>query len=171
LFAVVLAYAVLIAIPFVPGVEIGLSLLMIRGADIAPVVYLATVFGLCAAFLAGRFLSYDWLHRIFMDLRLRRAGEFLERTENLSRQQRVEMLRAGLPAWLGGFAVNFRYVTLGALINLPGNSLIGGGGGICLLVGLSRLFTPWVVILTIALAVSPVPLLVILFGADFLGAK
>lgn len=49
----VLAYAVLIAIPFVPGIEIGISLMMMRGAEVAPVVYLATVAGLLVAFLAA----------------------------------------------------------------------------------------------------------------------
>jgi len=171
LFLVVLAYTVLIAIPFVPGIEVGISLMMIRGAEIAPVVYLATVLGLLTAFLAGRFMSYDWLHQLFLDLRLRRAGQFLERTKILNRQQRVEMLREGLPKWLGRFVVNFRYVTLALIINLPGNSLIGGGGGICLLAGLSRLFSPWVVSLTIALAVSPVPILVWIFGTGILGGK
>jgi len=171
LFLILCAYAILIALPFVPGIEIGLSLLMIRGAEIAPIVYLATVIGLVTAFLAGRFMSYDWLHRVFMDLRLRRASGFLVRTKNLTRTERLDMLRAGLPNWLSGFAINFRYVSLGLVINLPGNSLIGGGGGICLLAGLSRLFTPWVTIATIALAVSPVPILVWIFGTGILGAK
>ncbi|MEE9428676.1 MAG: hypothetical protein V3V25_11055 [Paracoccaceae bacterium] len=171
LFVVILAYAALIAIPFVPGVEIGVSLMMIRGTDIAPAVYLATVSGLTAAFLAGRYLSYDWLHRVLRDLHLRRACKFIERIKRKSRQDRLAMLRDTLPTWLRGGAINFRYVTLAVLINLPGNSLIGGGGGICLMAGLSRLFTPWVVILTIALAVLPVPALVWWLGVDFLGHK
>jgi hypothetical protein len=171
LLVVVLVYAILIAIPFVPGIEIGVSLMMIRGAEIAPVVYLATILGLMTAFLAGRFMSYDWLYRIFSDLRLRRACRFLEGTKYLNRRQRLEVLREGMPIWLGKYAINFRYLTLGLLINLPGNSLIGGGGGICLMAGLSRLFTPWVVIVTIAVAVSPVPLLVWFYGTGILGGK
>ncbi|MEE9387444.1 MAG: hypothetical protein V3U96_02440 [Paracoccaceae bacterium] len=171
LLIVVLVYAILIAIPFVPGIEIGVSLMMIRGAEIAPVVYLATVVGLVAAFLAGRFVSYDWLHRVLLDLRLKRACGFLETIKNLNRQQRLEMLHAALPAWLRPVAINFRYMTLAALINLPGNSFIGGGGGICMMAGLSRLFTPWGVILTIVLAVAPVPILVLWFGTGVLGPK
>jgi len=46
-------YAVLIAIPFVPGVEIGLSVLAAGGAGIAPLVWLATASGLSLAFVAG----------------------------------------------------------------------------------------------------------------------
>jgi len=171
LFIVVLAYTILIAIPFVPGVEIGLSLMMIRGPDIAPVVYLATVLGLVLAFLAGRYLSYDWLHRVFMDLHMKRAYKFIEKIKTADRLQRLDMLRSALPGWARGVAINFRYVTLALLINLPGNSLIGGGGGICMMAGLSRLFKPWVVILTIALAVLPVPALVWFTGIDILGSK
>lgn len=171
LLVVVLTYSVLIAIPFVPGIEIGISLMMIRGAEIAPIVYLATLSGLSLAFLAGRFMSYDWLHRIFMDLRLRRACAFLERTKNMGRGERLEYLRAAFPGWLGGHAIRSRYVALGLLINLPGNSLLGGGGGVCLMAGLSRLFRPWLAVLTIAVAVSPVPILVWVFGTGILGGK
>ncbi len=171
LLVVVLAYAVLIAIPFVPGIEIGVSLMMIRGSEVAPVVYLATVLGLVAAFLAGRYLSYDWLHQVLMDLRLKRACNFLERIKGMNRQQRLDTLRGVLPNWAQGFAIKFRYVMLALLINIPGNSLIGGGGGISFLAGLTRLFSPWVTVLAIAVAVAPVPLLVWLYGSGILGAK
>ena len=40
--AVLVIYAVLIAIPFVPGVEIGISVLAAGGAETAPLVWLAT---------------------------------------------------------------------------------------------------------------------------------
>jgi hypothetical protein len=64
--------------------------------------------------------------------------------------------------------VRFRYVALALLINLPGSSLIGGGGGILLLAGLSGLFLPKATFLTLALAVAPVPLLVWLIGPGIL---
>lgn len=171
LIAVAIAYAALIAVPFVPGIEIGITLMMIRGAEVAPMVYIATVAGLLAAYFIGRFVSYDWLHRVLMDLRLKRACRFLERTKDLARQQRLDMLRGWLPDWLGGVALNFRYVTLALLINLPGNAVAGGGGGICMMAGWSRLFAPWLVVLTIALAVLPVPALVWFSGIDILGSK
>ncbi|WP_170941102.1 hypothetical protein [Antarctobacter heliothermus] len=46
--------------------------------------------------------------------------------------------------------------------------MIGGGGGILFLTGLSRLFKPAAVALTVALAVMPVPLAVWVFGIDIL---
>lgn len=165
----VLAYAVLIAIPFVPGVEIGLSLLMMRGADVAPAIYLATVVGLMTAFLAGRFISYNWLRRALLDLRLKRAAAFLDRIQELPRHQRLSLLRVNLPPRIGNLAINFRYLSVALLVNLPFNTLIGGGGGICLIAGLSRLFSTWIFALTIALAVAPVPALVWIFGIKILG--
>ncbi|MGB3315212.1 MAG: hypothetical protein WBB85_12430, partial [Albidovulum sp.] len=56
------------------------------------------------------------------------------------------------------------YVLLALLINLPGNSLLGGGGGILLLAGMSRLFSPLATLATVAIAVAPVPILVYLMG-------
>lgn len=159
-----LAYALFIAIPFVPGIEIGLSLLAIEGARIAPFVYLATVSGLYLAYLAGRHLSYRWLAARLRQLSLRRAADLLEEVAPLSQKKRLARLRARLPRWAAGLAVRYRYLGLALLINLPGSALIGGGGGICLVAGLSRVFAPRPVLLTLALAVAPVPLLVWWFG-------
>ena len=51
-----------------------------------------------------------------------------------------------------------RYVVLAVLLNLPGNVVLGGGGGLAMMAGLSRLFHPLPFVLTVLLAVLPVPL-------------
>ncbi|MFV2001785.1 MAG: hypothetical protein ACC619_02270 [Paracoccaceae bacterium] len=165
----ILAYALLIAVPFVPGIEIGLSLMMIGGAPMAPAVYAATVAGLMLAYLAGRFMSYRWLRRVLLDLRLKRAAAFLERITWMPKDERLSTLRSRLPGRIGRFAINFRYISIGLLVNVPGNALIGGGGGICLIAGLSRLYSAWFMLLTLALAVAPVPALVWFFGINIFG--
>ena len=71
-----------------------------------------------------------------------------------------------LPDWLGHRLIKWRYLGLAAVINIPGNSIVGGGGGICMVAGLSRIFTPTATLVTIALAVSPVPLLIWFFGIE-----
>jgi hypothetical protein len=162
--AILLAYAVLLAIPFVPGIEVGLMLLLIRGAEIAPYVYLATVLGLVLAYAAGHLLSYRWLRQIFLDLRLPRACRMLDALEPLTAEHRLALLRKQLPWVLGALAVNYRYLLLALLINLPGSGLLGGGGGICMIAGLTRLFHPRATILTIVLAVLPFPLFFWLWG-------
>ena len=50
-------------------------------------------------------------------------------------------------------------LVLGILFNLPGNSVLGGGGGIALICGMSRLFKWQWFLLTVILVTAPVPLL------------
>ncbi len=166
LVALLLVYALLIAVPFVPGVEIGLMLLAVEGAWMAPWLYLATIAGLLYAYGAGEWLPYARLHRILADLHMRRACALLEHIHPLSREERVMLLRDSAPKWLRPFMSRYRYLFLAAALNLPGNAMIGGGGGIMFLIGLSRLFRPAAVALTLVLAVMPVPLAVWVFDID-----
>ncbi|MDI3336632.1 hypothetical protein QKW60_09455 [Defluviimonas aestuarii] len=160
--ALLLAYALLIAIPFVPGVELGLTLLMVEGAVIAPFIWAATLLGLMLAFAAGAFLPYPVLRRTLEDLRLARAASLVAALEPLDRDERLAALRDRLPRWLSPLVRSQRYVLLALLINLPGNSVLGGGGGILLLAGMSRLFSTLATFTTVALAVAPVPVVVYL---------
>lgn len=159
------AYVLLIAVPFMPGVEIGISLLMLKGAAIAPFVYIATVLGLLLAFTAGRCLPHSWLRSVLADLRLRRACALVDRLAPMSREERLVHLVASVPDWLKPLVGRWRYVLLALLINLPGTVVIGGGGGIAFTAGLSRLFRPSWTALTFALAVLPVPISVWLVGS------
>lgn len=154
----VVAYATLIAIPFVPGVELGFALMLAGGARLAPVIYLATVAGLLAAYLAGHLLPEARLRSTLEDLRLSRAAALVAAIAPLSRQERLERMQELLPSRLPAGLVRYRYVVLGLLVNLPGNSVLGGGGGILLLAGFSRLFGLTATLLTMLIAVLPVPL-------------
>lgn len=164
--ALLVGYTVLMAVPFVPGIEIGVAILLMRGADAAPWVYLATLSGLSIAFLAGHALRLRWLRAVFADLRMFRVCRFIDRVEPLSPAARLALLRSVMPGRLGRFAVRHRCLLMALALNVPGNGLIGGGGGIALVAGMSRLFTPATALVTIALAVSPVPILVMLFGLE-----
>ncbi len=154
----ILTYAGLIAIPFVPGVELGLALMMFEGPSLAPIIYAATVVGLIAAYLAGAWLPEARLRTTLEDLHLRRAADLIAGIAPLSKEQRLarmqEILPGRVPAWL----VRYRYIALALLVNLPGNSVLGGGGGILLLAGFSRLFGFGATLLTMLIAVLPVPL-------------
>lgn len=167
--ALLASYTLLLALPFVPGVEIGIALLMARGAEAAPLVYLATVCGLMLAFIAGRHVPPHAIRAVFRDLHMRRACELIDKIEPLDPPARLARLRANLPDWLGRRLTRWRYPAVGLLLNLPGNALIGGGGGIMLLAGVSGLFAPWQAALTVALAVAPVPLAVMILGPAILG--
>ncbi|MFC2967646.1 hypothetical protein [Acidimangrovimonas pyrenivorans] len=164
LVALLVAYALLLAVPFVPGVEIGLTLLLAGGAPVVLPVYLATVAGLSLAFAAGALLSHARLGRLLAVLRLPRAAQLVATLAPMERAARIDWLCSHLPGRLAPHALRHRHVLLALLFNLPGNTLVGGGGGIALVAGLSRLYAPGAFLLTVALAVAPVPLLVWLSG-------
>lgn len=157
-------YVLLMMLPFVPGVEIGLGLMAMFGAKIVPVVYLATVLALTLAFLVGRLVPPRSIAEILGTLRLKRTSDMVRRLEPLDSQQRLEFLLQRASTRIVPFLLRHRFVALAVALNLPGNALIGGGGGICLVAGFSRLFTFPQYMLTVALAVSPVPLAVLLTG-------
>ena len=157
LLLILLSYAFVIAIPFVPGVEIGLTLMAMQGAKIAPLVFLFTLIGLSLAFLAGHLLPYPLLSRFLETWGLRRTAQMVQDIAPLDLEQRTSLMKSRLPMVLGPLFVNWRYVFLAILINIPGNMVLGGGGGICFSAGLSRLFRPVWALLTLALAVAPVP--------------
>jgi hypothetical protein len=159
------AFVVLLAIPFVPGAEIGLTMLAVFGAAIAPLVYGATVLALVLAFMIGRLIPDDWLLSGLRGLRMHRAAASLETTLQLPSAARLERMLSGGSPRLLRFATRYRYLALILAVNLPGNVVIGGGGGIAMMAGASRLFSPVPYVLSVMVAVSPVPIAVTLFGA------
>lgn len=158
LLAIFITYALLIALPFVPGIEIAIALLVLRGPEFALPIYLATLGGLSLAFLAGRLVPIRSLRRLFLDLHMVRAATLVDRLAPLGPAQRVRELQRSLPRKHARFALRYRYVGLAMLINMPGSGLIGGGGGICLMAGMSGVFTPRITLPTISLAILPFPL-------------
>lgn len=160
-----MVYACLMATPFVPGIEIGVSLMLLRGAEIAPYVYLATVMGLGVAFLVGRYVPYKVIHGIFADLRLRKACQMIDSLQPLTPEQRLDHLQSALPKRFAFLLLRGRYVMLAVLLNTPGNGFLGGGGGLCLIAGLSRLFAGRYTFLCILIAVAPVPVMVWMHGS------
>jgi len=167
--ALLVLYALLIALPFVPGVELGLALMAMEGPWIAPLIYTATVSGLMLAYAVGQWLPPGLLDRLLASLNLRRARAFYAGIAPLGPSERLELLRRQAPKWLRPFVLRYRYLLVAALVNLPGNSLIGGGGGILLVAGLSRLYLPFAMALTLSLAVLPVPLAIWLFDLKIVG--
>lgn len=161
-------YAVLLAVPFVPGVEIGLALIAVLGPQIVFLVYVSTVAGLSLSFAIGRLISLKGLIRLFDDLRLERASRLLTTIEPMSREERLAFLHSRAPQRFVPFLLRHRYLSLAILFNLPGNFLIGGGGGIALIAGVSGLYSTPAFLATLALAVSPVPIAILLYGPEIL---
>ena len=166
--ALLAGYAVLLAIPFVPGAELGMSLLLMHGAAIAPFVHVSTVAGLSLAYGVGQAFATRLPCGFLARMNMPRACAFVDEMKAMTRNERLQRLKNAAPRWIGRWGLDYRYLLVALLINLPGNSLIGGGGGILMMAGMSRLFRFPALLLTIALATAPLPLAVWLFGADSL---
>jgi hypothetical protein len=158
---VVLIYILMTAIPFVPGAEIGFALIMVFGTKIVAVVYCATILALLLAFGLGRLVSEKHLAGFFRRLGSHRLENLIAEFSKLDRRQRIQYLSQSAPkAWIP-VLLRHRLLALALLVNLPGNSLVGGGGGIAMLAGISRIITFPQFVICISLAVAPVPLAVV----------
>jgi hypothetical protein len=156
------AYVLLMALPFMPGIEVGLAMMLTLGPRAAVVVYLCTVLALTLSFAVGRLVPGKVLAAFFGWLHFDRARDLLREMEPLTPRERVAFLAANAPRRIVPFALRHRYLLIAFALNLPGNALIGGGGGIAMVAGMSRLFRWPQYVLLIAAATAPVPVLILL---------
>lgn len=146
------------AMPFVPGAEIGLGLLVIFGSKVAVFVYAAMVSALTLAYLMGVLVPPVWLARFFGYVGFRRAKALVEELAQRERRERVAyLLETAPPKWVPHL-LKHRYLAMMVVLNLPGNSLVGGGGGLALAAGMSGLFRFPHFVAMLLVAVAPVPL-------------
>ena len=148
--------------------QIGIGLIAMLGPKIAPLVYVCTLAGLLLAFTIGRLIPISVLIRLSRDLHWDRLHRLLREFKPLNKKERMALLIERAPKRLVPWLLRYRYLALAVALNIPGNYLIGGGGGIALFAGLSRLFSVPGYLLTIVIAVSPVPVAVMFFGTTFL---
>jgi hypothetical protein len=156
-----LIYSLLLSLPFVPGVELGILLMCVFGKEGIVFVYLATVAGLSLAFLIGRLIPQRWI-----DSGMERLGYSKSCSNQFNEIEKMsDCISAGrkhFPSWLKSYLLKYRYITIAILVNLPGNYVLGGGGGISIACGTNRRISWKGFFVTIVLAVSPVPILVYL---------
>lgn len=157
-------YVLLMATPFMPGIELGLALMLMLGNKGALLVYLCTLVALLISFAVGRKLPPRLVYRFLSWLHLRRAAALVRQLEPLNQEQRLELLNEKAPTRIAPFLLKHRYLTIAAILNLPGNALIGGGGGIGLVVGMSKIIPFHAYTALVAVAVAPVPLWFFLQG-------
>jgi len=157
----IILFAVLMAIPFVPGIEISVALLALFGANIAIAIYAATVAALALSWLVGRLLPISSISPVFDAVGLHQARDLVWKLRPLNAEKRFEMLIHHAPKRIIPTLLNHRYLAVMVALNVPGNALIGGGGGIALLAGMSGLFSFPRFLIAVALAALPVPLFII----------
>ncbi|MEH6652289.1 MAG: hypothetical protein V7707_19880 [Motiliproteus sp.] len=160
----VILYAVLMAIPFVPGMEISLALLMVFGPTAALPVYAATVLALAISCLVGGTLPISLIAKLFGSLGLHRSRQLVLKLQFMSSKDRLNFLLKHTPKRIVPMLLKHRYIAIIVALNTPGNAVIGGGGGIALLAGISGLFTLPRFILAVSLAALPIPLVIFLGG-------
>ena len=161
-------YTFLLAIPFVPGAEIGLALIGMFGPKIVFLVYVCTLAGLLTSFIVGRLISLKALIKLFEDLHFSKPSQLLKKFELLEMEERLRFIVSESPNRLVPYFLRHRYLALAILVNIPGNIIIGGGGGIALMAGISRVYSLTGFLATLAIGVSPVPIAVLIFGTEFL---
>lgn len=113
----------------------------------------------------GRLMPATALARLLTLLRMKRAAALVACIAPLPSEARLTVLLDGAPPRTVALALRHRYMALALALNIPGNAMIGGGGGIILMAGPCRLFDPVSTVLTVIIAASPVPIAVMLFGA------
>lgn len=135
-------YLLGMCLPFVPGIELGLMLMMLFGLPGIVVVYSATQIALNLAYhLGGRF-GQGLEQRI-------QNGIHSPKTPRIIRFLMQSMRRSPALVFL-------------LLLNLPGNAMIGGAGGISALYGILRVLPPGRFFIVALLATLPVPLTLLL---------
>ena len=79
--------------------------------------------------------------------------------EPLNPEEKLDFLLETAPSKVVPYLLEHRYFMIAIILNLPGNALIGGGGGIGLVAGMSRLYPFPKYLLLVGLAITPLPLL------------
>ncbi|MEE9528164.1 MAG: hypothetical protein V3W07_10915 [Syntrophobacteria bacterium] len=159
-FAIVV-YVLWMALPFVPGIELGLALMVMLGTRGVVLVYLCTLLSLSLSFTIGRLIPLNGFARFLGWLHLHKAQDLVLQLEPLNSEEKLNFLLRTAPSKVIPFLLKHRYLTIAIALNLPGNALIGGGGGIGLITGMSRLYPFPKYILLVSLAITPLPILLL----------
>ena len=157
-------YILWMAIPFVPGIELGLALMVMLGSKGVVLVYLCTLLSLSLSFAVGRLIPLQAFARFLGWLHLRKARDLVVQLKALNSEEKLDLLLRTAPPKIVPYLLKHRYLMIALILNLPGNALIGGGGGIGVIAGMSRLYPFPKFMLLVSLAITPLPLL-FLMGA------
>lgn len=150
-----IVYTLLLAIPFIPAVELGLLIMILFGKAGCVFAYFCTVAGLSLSYSIGWFVCRYNVTKV----------QSFDK-ENLGIQNMMDKLshtRSGslLQVFCSPLLLRFRYLSIAMLVNIPGNSLIGGGGGISMFCGASSHIRYLKFLITVAIATSLFPVLML----------
>lgn len=160
-----IAYTILLAIPGLPGLEVGLVMMAVFGEIGIVAVWLCTVVGLNLTFLVGRRIPRDKLERWLKprpapgQQSLVSSAGAAATTDTFSMVLDRNKFGRKILQWTGPPGGWRRYLVVAFLLNMPGNFIIGGGGGIALFCGTSDDIKWRSFLWTTILAAMPIPLM------------
>lgn len=154
-------YILLMTLPFMPGIEIGLALMLFLGAKGVIIIYCCTIIALSISYAMGRKIPPRLFAKVLDWLYLKKARNLVIDIEHMPHNERVRFLQDKAPSKIAPYLLKHRYLMIAALLNLPCNALIGGGGGIGVISGMSGIMTYPRYLALVALAISPVPVTII----------
>lgn len=160
----VVIYILLMATPFMPGIEVGMAVMLLLGYKSALLIYLSTLLALSISYIIGRFFPLILIKKFLNWLYLFKARDLVDELEPLNQEERLILLNKKAPKKIAPFLLKHRYLTIAAILNLPGNALVGGGGGIGLVVGMSRVVPFYKYFMVVLFSVLPIPLFIYLKG-------
>ena len=76
----------------------------------------------------------------------------------MNQQEKLDHMMQGVSKKWSVALMRYRYLGIIALLNIPGNAVIGGGGGIAFMAGVTGLFSAKWFALSAILGVMPYPL-------------
>lgn len=156
-------FVVMAAIPFIPGAEIGFALLLMFGGQASGIVYAGMVGALLLSFTVARFVPLSLLSQLTASLRLAGAARFFDLLASMPAEERSRFISDRLDGQFSSTLLKNRYLALAILLNVPGNSLLGGAGGLAFMAGISGLYRFWPYLLSVLIAVAPIPLIFYFF--------
>jgi hypothetical protein len=108
--------------------------------------------------MVGRLIPLEVFARFLGWLHLKNARDLLIRIGPLDSEQKLNCLLNTAPLRIIPFLLKHRYLLVAFILNLPGNALVGGGGGIGVIAGMSGLYPFLRYFLLIGMAILPLPL-------------
>jgi len=145
-----LIYSLILMMPFMPGIEIGVMIMLLFGQAGIIGAWLATIVGLSLAFLLGGYFKRSApIQKLLTNL-----TQLSQPVSQPSRRQQCTTFALSLMA-------SHPYISVALLINIPGNALLGGGGGIALCAGALSTMKVHRFALTVGLASSLIPFLML----------
>jgi len=144
-----------------PAIELGVVLLAMLDIQGVILLYAITVIALSISYTIGRLIPVQVLKRLFQYLHFHKASDLLSPGGERDEKEQINLFLEHAPKRFIPFLLRHRYWVFGVVINTPGNIILGGAGGIAMMSGVSRLFNFKTFVLTVLVAVSPLPVFVI----------